>query len=1033
MKNIPLFSFEPCNHHYWCWYGSHPERHIREPLKKQTQSSIIIMLVGNQHMPKGRKTPLQSRNKFKAATTTTTPNTIDRMDRNFQSLLLHQQNQRRRDDKENDNASVKQKKKQQQQQKQHQLLTPHSLLKTEIQQDHQNNACTEEADKSLLLLSPSPAVVPTSSTSAPATTLTYRKMSSSRKLAKLAKQPSKNIPPPQRIHATLRESTEQVVFLSPKETTASKHRVKFADDDRSNKKISKESELQTATTEHPTVIVAIQNTPKQQSVVPFENDSTVVLHQQHNQLQSPSINDPNVQREITQLLNNMQPQSQQPQPPQERMAITASTPRTIAKKGVCMDLSHFFADQVAADKQQQQPSNPQSIHHQSRYNNMQRNSNEWADKQVQTFTNWLNHLFYPNRLEHFDSENDQHGDEHHTNAAAAFRTLVLHQRLAQARLKALDIWKTEEFSGIRQKLKNEIAQSKISLRDDQSIYANLTSRQKVLSLLFSYSTPWLRLGLETVFAAPIRPDLPTQFSPQCTKKSSSSASAAHLKNSLRQFILQKVISDETVLAKYTHGKCKVPSGKFGEKYRSELNEVVLYRLLVLFIFLDRARMQQAIDRAPMLFTKNAACKSTREVLLSFCRDFLRSQGDFVKHLSRKGIHVFYKQDPVAELDFTVHNLKVDLNDGVRLVRMAEIVSERADLLHHLRIPAVSRLQKFHNVGLALNRLKEVDILQSMTTVAPHHVVDGHREMVLKLLWHVAAHMSIDLVSVSQVRDEILRIRRLRCHQNHISQHWYSENHDVDDLESALLQWCDVICSGYGSRRVTDWTTSFADGKVVCLLMHFYHPTLLPFARIRPTTCEVSLRPSDTDRPLLLNERANCILANKCMSELGGIPQMIPLCDTSSPPEAKSMQLCLTILCSRLMESSLEVRASVMIQNFYRRHFQRVWRKRKESAASQIWLAWKSNRERYYCNRISRYGAAVALIENFVAERKSALHVLRLQRLAFEESRLAATTIQVSHLKYSNFVDRHSLSQRRSHLLSLELCRNALVPCLPKAI
>jgi abnormal spindle-like microcephaly-associated protein len=395
----------------------------------------------------------------------------------------------------------------------------------------------------------------------------------------------------------------------------------------------------------------------------------------------------------------------------------------------------------------------------------------------------------------------------------------------------------------------------------------------------------------------------------------------------------------------------------------------------------------------MLFSKQSEFKSTREILLSFCRDFLRSQGDFVKHLSRKGIHVYYKQDPVTELDFTVNNLKVDLNDGVRLVRMAEIVSERSDLLHHLRIPAVSRLQKFHNVGLALKRLKEVGILETMTTVAAHHVVDGHREMVLKLLWQVAAHMSINLLSVSQVHDEILRIRRLHHHQHNTHIQWYDENHD--DLESALLLWSDVICSGYGGRRVTDWTKSFADGKVVCLLIHFYHPTLLPLARIRPTSCDVSLRPYESNAAFLLNERANCILANKCMSELGGIPQMIPLCDTSSPPEAKSMQLCLTILCSRLMESSLEVRACVMIQNFYRRHFQRVVRIRKVSAASQIWLAWKSNRERYYCNRLSRYGLAVSLIENFVASRKSSLRVLRLQRLATERRQLAATVLQVS--------------------------------------
>lgn len=57
-------------------------------------------------------------------------------------------------------------------------------------------------------------------------------------------------------------------------------------------------------------------------------------------------------------------------------------------------------------------------------------------------------------------------------------------------------------------------------------------------------------------------------------------------------------------------------------------------------------------------------------------NFLKSERDFVKHLSRVGLKVHYQQqEAVNELEFTVSNLRVDWNDGVRLTRMTELVTK----------------------------------------------------------------------------------------------------------------------------------------------------------------------------------------------------------------------------------------------------------------------------------------------------------------------------------------------------------------------
>lgn len=669
-----------------------------------------------------------------------------------------------------------------------------------------------------------------------------------------------------------------------------------------------------------------------------------------------------------------------------------ATPLTTRGNGVCMDLSGVFFD--AAQKTATKPPRNSSA-------SMKGNTkiavaekqivlenkqigNEQADKQVQALTKWLNYLFYPS--ESIGEENTVEEE----NSRLALRSLVLHQRMAKGRLAAAGLYRSSDMVSVRKVVSAEIIRNRIALRTDRDLYANLDHRNKITSLLLSYSAPWLQLGLETVFNTVIHPNRPTQLSPQARHRGAVPVSVkkvplSRLKLMLKNFIVNSVLSDDKVLAKYTGGKCKVPSGSFGERYRAELRTIVLQRLLVLFFFLDRAKIANVLEKAPTLFTRTSVVKSTRDVLLAFCRDFLKAEGDFVKHLSRVGLHVFFKQEAVNELDFTVTNLRVDLNDGVRLAHMTDLLTG-ASLLQKLRLPAVSRLQKFHNVGLSLDRLAESGV--ALNFVAPHHIVDGHREMVLKLLWSVIAHCCLrELLTVHQVQAEIARIQTL-----HGIPHQQSLRGNKDNLKEVLMQWCDVVCSRFG-LAVEDLTNSFADGKAVCYLIHYYHPTLLRVDEIYPTSRDALVKNISSDT-LLSNERANGILANSCMSELGGIPEMVPTCDTISPPEEKSMILCLTFLCSRLVESSIEIRASVMIQNCYRGHRTRILRQMKKTAAFRIWSAWRMNKINYYETQKRRFGASVRSIERFLAANRASLQLVRLHRLKWEKSNRAAFLVQV---------------------------------------
>ena len=198
--------------------------------------------------------------------------------------------------------------------------------------------------------------------------------------------------------------------------------------------------------------------------------------------------------------------------------------------GVCMDLSDIFYDAARSHKTVVKPapqrgaaSQPNAAvaveqpHDPSAATSTNNDDDEWAEKQVQTFSKWLNYLFYP-------TESDNSEEQ------GALSGLVLQQRMAQERLAAFEVWSDEKDMGqLRRVISSEIGRQRIALRTDRDLYANLNQRNKIVSLLLSYSTPWLRLGLETVFGTIIQPDVST------SQRSSSSSNLVRAGRRVRGF------------------------------------------------------------------------------------------------------------------------------------------------------------------------------------------------------------------------------------------------------------------------------------------------------------------------------------------------------------------------------------------------------------------------------------------------------------------------------------------------------------------
>ena len=270
-------------------------------------------------------------------------------------------------------------------------------------------------------------------------------------------------------------------------------------------------------------------------------------------------------------------------------------------------------------------------------------------------------------------------------------------------------------------------------------------------------------------------------------------------------------------------------------------------------------------------------------------------------------------------------------------------SRECSLSAKLRVPAVSRLQKLHNIKLALDALGGAGV--AVGGLTSKDVVDGHRSGVLSLLWRVIVHFSLSqLIDKKVLEQEIRDVRRASKRRAIIGVDYKPRNEEEvgekeQELVGLLLTWCTEVCATFG-LSIENFTDSFADGKALCLLIHYYHPAMLPRDHILPTSADVNTTIVHTEHELIFNEQKNARLAKRVMGELGGIPSMLADFDTNSVPEEKSMVGCVAYLCSRLIESSAEIQATLIIQHAFRTWWGLKLLELKKAEALTIWKFWK---------------------------------------------------------------------------------------------
>ncbi|CAH2037736.1 unnamed protein product, partial [Iphiclides podalirius] len=350
---------------------------------------------------------------------------------------------------------------------------------------------------------------------------------------------------------------------------------------------------------------------------------------------------------------------------------------------------------------------------------------EAVDKFEQEFKRWLNYILTPPA--DLDSNVEQKIDvgkawiENRNKDIPAAPTKeqvssIFHNshRLESLRRSARALLLSPEISQVFIKLNVQIEKKLIAIRNDRNLHLDIGLQKTIMELLLSYNPLWLRIGLEAIYGLVL------------PLKSNSDIEG------LTTFIIQRMFKNPHL--KNKHSKSSAPNMLL-PAYMEAIKKFTLKKFFMLVFFLDQAKQRKLISHDPCLFCRNAICKESREVVIRFTRELIAGIGDITKHLRPLGYVVSHKQSYLDEYKHAVHNIAVDIRDGVRLTKVMEVILLKGGLVNQLRTPAISRLQKIHNVQVALNALKEANFV-IVGEITAADIADGHREKTLSLLWQL---------------------------------------------------------------------------------------------------------------------------------------------------------------------------------------------------------------------------------------------------------------------------------------------------------
>ncbi|XP_014473333.1 PREDICTED: protein abnormal spindle [Dinoponera quadriceps] len=349
---------------------------------------------------------------------------------------------------------------------------------------------------------------------------------------------------------------------------------------------------------------------------------------------------------------------------------------------------------------------------------------KWLSRQELVFTLWLNTVLstpkdlrvnidnmITDTIDKWQSRKNE-GIDVNAPAATTSTSYQTTRKLDALRKDAYAMLHRADIAEVKSRVDRCVTEGMLYLRSDRDLHRDLSLQKDVLNVFLCYNPLWLRIGLEAVY----NENIPLRNNNDLF--------------GLTRFITERFFTNPQLTK--TPGYHRADPNK---KFLKALNQFMLKKFLLLVYFLDYAKQHKLIGHDPCLFRKQAAWKTSREILLRFSRDILAGVGDVTKVLRSYDYVLAHRQTYIDEYEYEVTDIRQDLRDGVRLCRLVELITGADGLTRQCRAPAISRLQKVHNVEVALDALHRADGVLA-DDVEPKDIAYGDRTKTLSLLWQI---------------------------------------------------------------------------------------------------------------------------------------------------------------------------------------------------------------------------------------------------------------------------------------------------------
>lgn len=194
---------------------------------------------------------------------------------------------------------------------------------------------------------------------------------------------------------------------------------------------------------------------------------------------------------------------------------------------------------------------------------------KWIDKQERSFSQWLNYEF--NVIIDEFSPKDPSSWSYYSHKLEFEHT----------RASACKIYQSDTFRIVLRKVEDSIARDRLQLRADVNLVGDIGVRREIMDLIFSFDIRWLVLGLETITGKE------TAMNPNFDRATISG------------FINRAIFHDKQLADEFEPDRILSNRPKFNQA----MNRLILKRIFMLILFLDKAKMARLIPSDPCLFNK----------------------------------------------------------------------------------------------------------------------------------------------------------------------------------------------------------------------------------------------------------------------------------------------------------------------------------------------------------------------------------------------------------------------------------------------